>query len=289
MTSDPSFNRRHSARPAPGLYIAATPIGNLADVTVRVIDTLKTADAILCEDTRHTGKLCAAYGVETPRRPYHEHNAAAVRPEIVKALQQGAVFCLVSDAGTPLISDPGYKLVADARAAGVDVFTLPGPCAAIAGLSAAGLPTDQFHFAGFPPAKQAARLKFYQDLATIPATLVFYEAANRLGASLKDAETAFGSRDAVIGRELTKRHEEFRSGRLADLAAEVATETVKGEIVLMIGPPAADAAHDPAAVTAFLQDALAVMSVKDAAAAAAEAFSLPRKRAYEEALALKRE
>lgn len=270
----------------PGLYVAATPIGNLRDITYRVVDALKEADLILCEDTRQTAKLCAAYGISTPRAPYHDHNADKVRPEIIAKLKEGDAICLVSDAGTPLISDPGFKLVRDAREAGIAVTPLPGACAAIAALSAAGAPTDRFLFAGFPPPKDAAREKFFESLARERATLVFYETGPRLADSLAAMHAAFGDRRGVVARELTKIHEEFRAAPLSALAASYADAPPKGEIVVIIDPPEEEEAS-PEALDDFLAKALAEMSVKDAAAAAADALGLPRKEAYERALALK--
>lgn len=273
-------------RPEPGLYVTATPIGNLADITYRAVEILKKADLILCEDTRQTAKLCSAYGVETPRAPYHDHNAAKVRPEIIKKLQDGAVICLVSDAGTPLISDPGYKLVRAARDEGIAVYPVPGASAALAALSAAGAPSDRFFFAGFLPAKQGARTKALEEFAHIDATLIFYETAPRLGAVLSAMTDAFGDRQAVVARELTKLHEEFREGPLSTLAAAYGDAPPKGEIVIVVFPPEEKAA-EAGDVDAFLTSALAEMSVKEAAAAAAEAFSMPRKTAYARALQLK--
>ncbi|MEO0399040.1 MAG: 16S rRNA (cytidine(1402)-2'-O)-methyltransferase [Pseudomonadota bacterium] len=271
---------------APGLYVAATPIGNLGDASFRLIDTMKRADAVLCEDTRHTAKLCAAYGVTTPRRPYHEHNAASVRPQLIEDLKNGACYCLVSDAGTPLIADPGYKLVAEARDAGIDVFTLPGPSAAIAALSISGLPTDRFLFAGFPPAKSGARKRFFDDLAKIDATLVFYEAPGRLADSLDAMATAFKGRTAAIARELTKRHETLINGPIETLAETFRSQNTKGEIVVLIGPPAAPTTVSESDLDAFLEDALTAMSVRDAAAAAADALGVAKKEAYRRAVAL---
>lgn len=270
----------------PGLYVAATPIGNLKDVTYRVIEALKEADQILCEDTRQTAKLCAAYGISTPRAAYNEHNAARVQPDIIAALKGGARICLVSDAGTPLISDPGFRLVAAARAADISVFPLPGPSAAIAALSACGLPAERFFFAGFAPSKAEARLSFFKSLARIEATLVFYESPSRLGAALAAMQEAFGDRRAVIARELTKIHETFDSGALSALA-EKYQDGAKGEIVVIVEPPAAAAPASNDDIDRFLADALKSMSVKDAAAAAADAFGVPKKAAYDRALALK--
>ena len=270
----------------PGLYVTATPIGNLGDITYRAVETLKAADLILCEDTRRTAKLCAAYGVKTPRAPYHDHNAEEVRPGVIKKLQDGARICLVSDAGTPLISDPGYKLVRAARDAGAKVFAAPGPCAAVAALSAAGAPSDRFLFAGFPPAKSGARRKMLQALAAARETLIFYETPARLAASLAQMAEILGNRTAVVARELTKLHEEFREGALADLAAHYAAHPPKGEIVVVAHPPATrrTTAED---LDRFLKTALAEMTVRDAATAAAEALGVKRGEAYTRALALK--
>jgi 16S rRNA (cytidine1402-2'-O)-methyltransferase len=271
----------------PGLYVAATPIGNLGDVTYRVIETLKGADKILCEDTRQTAKLCAAYGIATPRSPYHEHNADRVRPAIIEALKAGAAIALVSDAGTPLISDPGFKLVREARAAGVTVTPLPGPSALIAALSASGAPTDRFLFAGFPPPKAEARRRFFAELAGVNASLVFYESPGRLANSLAAMAAVFAGRAGVVAREITKLHEEFVGGTLETLTARYSAEPPKGEIVVIVEPPGEAAPVSHADVDAFLQKALAEMSVKEAASAAADAFGVTRKKAYERALALK--
>ena len=269
----------------PGLYVTATPIGNLGDMTHRAVDALRRADLILCEDTRHTAKLCAAYAIATRRAPYHEHNADAVRPGVIARLKEGAAICLVSDAGTPTISDPGYKLVREARDAGVRVIPLPGPSAAIAALSAAGAPTDRFLFAGFPPAKAGAREAFLRDLAEVDATLVLYEAPTRIGASLAAMAAAFGPRRAAVARELTKLHEEIIEGGLDDLAARFAAEPPRGEIVVVVHPPAPDAA--PVDIDAMLREALRSASLKDAADAVATASGASRKDVYARALALK--
>ncbi len=273
-------------RPDPGLYVTATPIGNLADMTFRAVEIMKKADLILCEDTRQTAKLCAAYGIDTPRAPYHDHNAARARPGILKKLQDGAVICLVSDAGTPLISDPGYKLVREARDQGLPVFPLPGASAAIAALSAAGAPSDQFFFSGFLPAKSGARDKMLASLIRIDATLIFYETAPRLSDTLAAMAAVFGARRAVVAREITKLHEEFREGDLQALADVYAAAPTKGEIVIVVFPPQEVAAQD-VDIDAFIAGALAEMSVKEAAAAAAETFAIPRKEAYQRALQMK--
>jgi 16S rRNA (cytidine1402-2'-O)-methyltransferase len=272
---------------APGLYVAATPIGNLKDVTYRVVEALSLADKILCEDTRQTAKLLAAYGVRAPMSPYHDHNAERVRPGIIEALKEGARFLLVSDAGTPLISDPGAKLVREARAAGIPVIPLPGPSAFVAALSAAGAMTGRFLFAGFPPPKEEARRRFFSDLAAVKATLVFYESPQRLGESLAAMAAAFGPRRAVVARELTKIYEEFVEGALPDLAARYGAQTPKGEFVVIIDPPPEEPAAAPAEIDAFLAAALKTRSLKEAAAAAAGAFGIARKEAYARALALK--
>lgn len=271
----------------PGLYVAATPIGNLKDVTYRVIETLAAADRILCEDTRQTAKLCAAYAIKTPRAAYNEHNAGKVQPEIITALKGGAAICLVSDAGTPLISDPGFRLVRAARDAGVKVIPLPGPTAAIAALSASGAPSEKFFFAGFAPAKAEARLSFLKSLAAIEATLVFYEGPSRLGDSLVAMVQALGNRRAIVARELTKHYEEFDEGTLEALAAKYSTSAPKGEIVVIVFPPDAPVMASESDIDKFIAAALASMSVKDAAAAAADALGVPKKTAYERALALK--
>jgi 16S rRNA (cytidine1402-2'-O)-methyltransferase len=267
----------------PGLYVTATPIGNLADITYRAVAALKSADLILCEDTRQTAKLCAAYGIATPRNPYHEHNAERARPGIIKKLQDGAAICLVSDAGTPLISDPGYKLVRDVRDAGIDVFPLPGPTAAIAALSASGTPSDQFFFAGFLPAKSAARAKFLQSFRDVGATLIFYETPPRLTASLAAMAEAFGDRRAVVARELTKLHEEIREGHLMQLSAHYSDKPAKGEIVVLVHA-AGKKKVTAEELDAFIQDALQNMSVKETATAAAHVLGVSRKDAYARAL-----
>ncbi len=271
----------------PGLYVAATPIGNLKDVTCRVIETLKSADKILCEDTRQTAKLCSAYGIATPRVAYTEHNADRVQPEILAALKSGAAICLVSDAGTPLISDPGYRLVHAARDAGVRVIPLPGPSAVIAALSASGAPTERFLFAGFPPSKSEARLAFFRSLAATDATLVFFEGPSRLAESLAAMALAFGPRGAVVARELTKIHEEFDAGPLDALAQKYASAETRGEIVVIVAPPEKRAEATLDDIDQFIGAALASMSVKEAAAAAAGALGVPRKLAYQRALLLK--
>ncbi|GJL94429.1 MAG: ribosomal RNA small subunit methyltransferase I [Hyphococcus sp.] len=269
-----------------GLYVTATPIGNLGDMTYRAVETMKAADLILCEDTRQTAKLCSAYGIETPRSPYHDHNAARVRPGIITKMQDGAAICLVSDAGTPLISDPGYKLVREARDAGLDVFPVPGANAAITALCAAGAPSDQFFFAGFPPSKSGAREQVFNSLSTVPGVIAFYETGPRLGDSLIAMAKAFGDRQAVVARELTKLHEEFREGILMELGQSYKDQPPKGEIVILVFP-AENRPVDDKDINDYLQNALEEMSVKDAAAAAAQELGIAKKTAYQRALAIK--
>jgi len=278
--------------PAPpletGLYVTATPIGNLGDVTLRALRTLAAADLIACEDTRITSRLTRHFGIEAPLFPYHEHNAERQRPRILAALADGKAVALVSDAGTPLISDPGYRLVGDVVAAGHRVFPIPGPSAVIAGLSAAGLPTDTFLFAGFLPPKMVARRKRLAELAAVPATLVFYEAPQRTAETLADmAETLGGARPAVVAREVTKAFETFRRDTLAALAAAFGAEPEpRGEITILVGPPAETVADDDT-LDAALMAALRTESVSAASAAVAAALGLPRKKVYARALELR--
>jgi 16S rRNA (cytidine1402-2'-O)-methyltransferase len=277
------------ARPAPGLHLVATPIGNLGDLSARAVTVLKGADVIACEDTRVTGKLTHAFGIATPLVSYHEHNAEQMRPRLLARLQKGERVALVSDAGTPLISDPGYKLVRDAAAAGVAVVPIPGPSAALAALIASGLPTDRFFFQGFLPAKSGARKETLAEIATIPATLIVYEAARRLGATLADMASALGDRQAAVGRELTKLHEEVRRGSLTELATHY-EEPAKGEAVIVVAPPGpkvVDAAEEEAALARRLSELLERMGVKEAAVTAAREFGLSRRDVYTRALALR--
>jgi 16S rRNA (cytidine1402-2'-O)-methyltransferase len=264
----------------------ATPIGNLGDMTLRGVRVLNGASLIACEDTRVTGRLLNHFGITTRMQPYHDHNAAAVRPALIaRALVEPVA--LVSDAGTPLISDPGYKLVADARDAGVNVVAVPGACAAIAALSIAGLPTDRFLFAGFLPAKTKAKHDAIAELAAVPATLVFYESGPRLAATLAALHDGLGDRPAGVGRELTKRFEEMVTGPLSELAARWADAPPKGEIVVLVGPPLPVAAATAADLDSALHTALATMKVKDAARSVAEALGVSRSDAYARALVIK--
>lgn len=269
---------------ANGLYIVATPIGNLGDMSARGIDILKRADVILAEDTRMTSRLLQYYGIETPMRPYHDHNAPRVRPAILDALDSQAI-ALVSDAGTPLISDPGYKLVAEARARGLPVTTAPGASALIAALSIAGLPSDRFFFAGFAPVKSAARRRLLGELASIPGTLIFYESPQRVADFMDDIDAMMGERDVAVVREITKLHEEVLRGRAADLKAQFAKRPARGEIVVLIAPNVGGE-EEGIDLDAALQEALDAHSLKQAVADVTAKTGLPRKTVYARALEL---
>lgn len=281
-------HRIAARRPAPGLYVVATPIGNLGDVTLRALETLAGADVIACEDTRVTRVLLDRYAIRTPLLAYHEHNAERQRPRLLAALAEGKAVALVSDAGTPLISDPGYRLVGEVAAAGHAVVPIPGASALLAGLVAAGLPTDAFHFAGFLPAKAGARRRRLAELAAIPATLVFYESPRRLGEALAEMAEVLGpERPAAVARELTKLHETVTRDSLAGLAAAFAGAAPKGEVVVLVGPPAPPAAASEADAAALLKAALATMPASAAAADVARATGLERRALYRLALALR--
>lgn len=275
-------------RLAPGLYVVATPIGNLGDITLRALATLKAADLVLCEDTRVTRKLLDRYGLAPKLLAYHDHNAASVRPKILRELGSGAAVVLVSDAGTPLVSDPGYKLVTEVLEAGHRVFPVPGASALLAALVAAGLPTDRFFFEGFLPPKSGQRKNRLAEIKEIPATLVFYESGPRLADCLSDLAEIFGARLACVCRELTKAFEETRRGLLAELAAHYeANGAPRGEIVIVVAPPDTDAkAVSPDELDAQLRRALKHGSLKDAVAAVAEETGVKRREVYARALAL---
>jgi 16S rRNA (cytidine1402-2'-O)-methyltransferase len=274
---------------APGLYIVATPIGNLSDITLRALATLAAADVIACEDSRVTRKLLDRYAIATPLTPYHDHNATTARPKLLDRLAEGAAVALVSDAGTPLISDPGYKLVRAAHDAGHRVTALPGASSALAALTVAGLPTDQFLFAGFLPPKQAARRARIAELARTPATLVLFETGPRIAATLADLAAELGDREAAICRELTKIHEEVRRGSLATLAQESAAHEIRGEFVVVIAPPAAPEQPSASEADSLLRQALARASLKDAVGEVAAATGLSRRALYQRALELEQE
>jgi 16S rRNA (cytidine1402-2'-O)-methyltransferase len=278
-------------RLAPGLYVVATPIGNLSDLSPRAAQVLAQADLIAAEDTRVTGKLLNLIGLKRPMISYTEHNDQRRSPEILASLAQGQAVALVSDAGTPLISDPGQRLVEMVAGAGHRIFPVPGPSAAIAALSVAGISTERFLFVGFLPAKASARHAALVELREIKASLILYEAPHRLVDCLADCHAIFGARQAVVARELTKMFEEIRRGTLPELAARAAAEAApKGEIVIVIAPPdalRADQADDAVDVDELLRQALVHHSLKDAVAAVADAHGLNRRQVYARALALK--
>ena len=269
----------------PGLHIVATPIGNLGDLSARAADTLRQADLVLAEDTRVTGKLLAHIGAKVRMARYDDHTDEADRQRIVNLLGTEAI-ALVSDAGTPLISDPGYKLVRAAREAGRSVHTVPGPCAAIAALTIAGLPTNRFLFLGFLPAKAKARSDAIAEIAHVQATLVLYESGPRLGETLGALHKQLGPRDAAVGRELTKLHEECATGTLSELARRYAAVVPKGEIVVVIAPPSEAQPASDDEVDRLLKEAMASLSPSRAAAEVAERLNVPRKRVYARALDL---
>ena len=271
---------------SPGLYIVATPIGNLRDITLRALDVLAQADMVLAEDTRVSAKLMSAYALKQRLERYDEHAAERMRPRILAALAQGQRVALVSDAGTPLISDPGFRLVQAAIAQGSAVIPIPGASATLAALSVAGLPTDRFLFAGFPPPKTTARRAFFKELAPLRASLVFFEGASRLGACLTDMAAVFGPREAVVARELTKLYETLVRGPLDVLAADPKLQAPKGEIVVVVSPGAEAAATEQDADTA-LRDALARLGPAEAASEVAGALGLNRRDLYRRALELK--
>ena len=272
---------------AAGLHLVATPIGNLGDITLRALQTLAGVDLIACEDTRITRRLTERYGIAAELTPYHEHNAAAARPKILERLAKGGSVALVSDAGTPLVSDPGFKLVREACAAGYSVVALPGPSSVLAALSVAGLPTDRFFFEGFLPPKSAARRARLTELARIDATLVVFESGNRVQDTLADLADIMGAREAAICRELTKLHEHITRARLSELAAQADQLETRGEFVLVIGPPPADAQVLTAeALDELLRETLADHSVKDAVAHVVELSGRPRREVYARALEL---
>jgi 16S rRNA (cytidine1402-2'-O)-methyltransferase len=282
-----AFGLRAEAEPiAPGLHVVATPIGNLRDISFRALATLAAADAVIAEDTRVTSVLLAHYGISSPLVAYHEHNAKVMRPHLIARLEAGAALALVSDAGTPLVSDPGFKLVHEALAAGVKVTSIPGASAVLAALVVAGLPTDRFFFEGFLPHKSGPRRARLAELARIPGTLVFFESPRRIAETLQDCLAALGDREAAIARELTKVFETVRRGSTAELAAALAREEPpKGEIVLLIAPPEAGAeAILEADLDAAIGAALTTHSVKDAASVVSAATGQPRRQVYARAL-----
>lgn len=286
---EPAVHGQKPGELSPGLYIVATPIGNLRDLTFRARDVLAAADLILCEDTRVTARLCSAHGIATRMKPYHEHNAQRVRPQVLAMLLAGAAIALVSDAGTPLIADPGYRLVREARAAGIAVVPLPGAASPVVALSAAGLPTDRFYFGGFLGSKSVQRRQALQDVAALPASLVFLTGVSRLPSVLADMAAILGrTREGLVAREMTKRFETFDLQPLGALAAAYAASgPPRGEVVIVVGPPAEPERPAEEAVDAALRQALAQASLRDAAEQVAQAFGLKRRDVYARALALR--
>lgn len=273
----------------PGLHLVAVPIGTARDITLRALDILGAADVLAAEDTRSLRRLMEIHGIalgDRPLVPYHDHNGPAARPRLMAALREGRSVAYCSEAGTPLIADPGFQLGAEARAAGVPVRAAPGASAVLAALCVGGLPTDRFFFAGFLPPKSAARAQALRDLAQVPGTLVIYESPRRLGAMLRDAAAVLGPRDAAVCRELTKKFEEVRRGTLDALAGQYGDETPKGEIVVLIDR-AAPAVADEATLRAALGEALQSESVKSAVKRVSEIHGVPRKLVYDLALAMK--
>jgi 16S rRNA (cytidine1402-2'-O)-methyltransferase len=282
------MQRHLEAELAPGLYVVSTPIGNLGDISLRAIAVLARADAVLCEDTRHSRTLLSHFGIGTPARPYHEHNAAKERPRVLADLTAGQRIALISDAGTPLVSDPGWKLVREAIDAGHRVEALPGASATLSALAVGGLPTDAFLFAGFLPPKSVGRRARIVELSAVPATLVFFEAPSRVAEAIADLAAVLGSRPAALARELTKMHEEVRRAPLDQLAAELDGVAIKGEVVILVGPPQEAAVTDDA-ISARLAPALEEMSLRDAAKAVADALGVPKSRVYDLGLRTRKE
>ncbi len=277
---------RAAAELAPGLYIVATPIGNLRDITLRALDVLGAADLVLCEDTRVGGKLLAAHGVKAKLLRYDEHAAERARPQILATLAAGGRVALTSDAGTPLVSDPGYRLVREALEAGAAVFPIPGASATLSALMIGGLPTDRFLFAGFPPPKSAGRRALFEELAPIRATLVFFEGGSRLAVCLADMADVFGPREAAVARELTKLHETVVRGPLPALAADPRLDSPKGEMVILVGAGSVEPAS-PERIDAALGEALTRAAPGAAAAEVAKALGLSRQDLYARALTLR--
>jgi 16S rRNA (cytidine1402-2'-O)-methyltransferase len=273
---------------APGLHVTSTPIGHLADISLRAINALAAADEILCEDTRVTGKLLQRYGISTRLVPYHDHNAAKLRPRILAGLEAGKTLVLVSDAGTPLVSDPGFKLARAVIEAGLPLHVIPGASAPLAALALSGLPSDRFMFAGFLPEKQGERRRLLEELKTVPATLIFFESPRRIEAALADIEAVLGPRPVAVTRELTKLYEEALRGSALEVAAVLGKrEAIKGEITLVVAPPGEAARPEPEAIDQALLDAASTMPAGKAAAEIAHRFGLAKKELYDRLLVLK--
>ncbi len=276
-----------SSQLTPGLYVVATPIGNLRDITLRALDVLGGVNRVLAEDTRQTGKLLEAFDIKSSLTAYHDHNAAARIPQVLGWLEAGQSVALVSDAGTPLVSDPGFKLVRAALAAGHEIFPLPGASAVLAGLVKSGLPSDKFLFAGFLPVKSAARKREIDRLKSVPATLIFFETGPRILACLTDLESVLGQRQVVLTRELTKHYEEARYGSFTDIIKSVETDIPRGELVLLIGPSGAEEHWDEARVISALSDRIPDAGVKRASTEIAELAGWAKRDVYALALTLK--
>jgi 16S rRNA (cytidine1402-2'-O)-methyltransferase len=292
MESLPSYiigAHRFEADPlAPGLYVVATPIGNLGDITVRALSTLAAVETVLCEDTRTSGKLMERFAIKTRLSPYHEHNAQKVRPEILERLKRGAAIALISDAGMPLVSDPGYRLVKEAVEMGIPVTACPGPSAVLTGLALSGLPTDRFLFAGFVPQKQGERRRLFAEFAKLRATLIFFESPHRIVETLHDLAAALPGRPVAVTRELTKLHEEVLRGSADEIAAALsARASVKGEITLLAGPPSQDEEVSAEDLDAAIAEAIAAMPASRAASEVAKRFNLNRADVYQRILARK--
>lgn len=277
---------RYEAEPlAPGLYVVATPIGNLGDITLRALSTLAAAETVLCEDTRTSGKLMERFSIKTRLSPYHEHNAQKVRPEILARLSQGGAIALISDAGMPLVSDPGYRLVKEAAQLGIPVTACPGPSAVLTGLALSGLPTDRFLFAGFVPQKQGERKRFLAEFAKLKATLIFFESPHRIVETLQDLAAALPGRSVAVTRELTKLHEEVLRGSAQEIAAQLAARhAVKGEITLLVGPPEEEEVVSENELAAAIAQALRDMPASKAASEVARRFNLNRSDIYQRIL-----
>jgi 16S rRNA (cytidine1402-2'-O)-methyltransferase len=271
---------------APGLYIVATPIGNLSDLSPHAARILSSADVLAVEDSRVTAKLLSHIGVKRPMRPYHDHSSEQVRSELIAEMAHKSV-ALASDAGTPLISDPGFKLVRDARSAGIEVHTVAGPCAAVAALTLSGLPTDRFLFLGFLPAKASAKASAIAEVAPVRATLILYESGPRLAATLETLYQGLGDREGAVVREISKKFEETVTGTLSELAARYSDAPPKGEIVIVVGPPGEAEPAGEEETDAALREAMTRLSPSRAAAEVAGALGLPRREVYERAQRLK--
>ena len=288
LTDSASKLAGQSYKPKPGLYIVATPIGNARDITLRALDTLHTADVIVCEDTRVTSKLLTIYNISRPLIAYHEHNSKFSGPRIINRLKQGEIVALVSDAGTPLISDPGFRLIQACAKEKIYTTHIPGASSVLTSLALAGLPTDKFLFAGFPPNKMSKRSNFLGGLKYVPATLIFFENPKRLVKSLIDMARVFGPRDAALARELTKKFEEVRRGSLNELRDYYTkAEVPRGEVTIVISPPSADKTelqHEK--IDHLLKKALAISTLKDAVSAVVSVTGAPRRDVYTRALEL---